>query len=326
MPDLTNSLLSSSLISLRGLIPHDAAIINACKTGNSTKVEQLLTSRKARPDDATLDNSTALSTAIKNDQIEIVQLLLRAGADPNLPAGRLQDSPIQIAVARNNSQITRLLLNYGADLQYCSAGSWSILHHLFNPDTLFSKNEYYSIFGDELTFDDIRDPKGWTALHRCAAFGTANDVYKLVDLGASSLADGYVTLWGRSPLHIAAIMDNVSTLQALTDMYIGDHNMNDGVTQQHAILETADINGWTPLHLAIYSRAMNTAKWLLSKKVDVHKITYRTAIWFPQNQTNVTFSVMDVANMAGEKVLEVFPSLLVDAGYDITTDGSDIYW
>ncbi|KAF2997738.1 hypothetical protein E8E14_003698 [Neopestalotiopsis sp. 37M] len=231
MPGLTNSLLSSSLISLRGLIPHDAAIINACKTGNSTKVEQLLTSRRARPNDATLDNSTALS-----ERTRIYQL------------------------------------------------------------------------------DDYR------------TFGTANDVYKLVDLGASSFADGYVTLWGRSPLHIAAIMDNVSTLQALTDMYIGDYNTNDGDTQQHAILETADINGWTPLHLAIYSRAMNTAKWLLSKKVDVHKITYRTAIWFPQNQTNATFSVMDVANMAGEKVLEVFPSLLVDAGYDITTDGSDIYW
>lgn len=182
------------------------------------------------------------------------------------------------------------------------------------------------MFRNDLMFDDIKDSQGWTALHRCAAFGTANDVYKLVDLGASSFVDSYITTWGRSPLHVAALMNNVSTLQALADLSVSGHNAHDGAGQQRAILETADINGWTPLHLAIYCKATNAAKWLLGNKVDVHKRTYRTAIWFPENHTDETFSVMDVANMAGEKVLEEFSSLLVNAGYDIATDGSDIYW
>lgn len=182
------------------------------------------------------------------------------------------------------------------------------------------------MFRNHLMFDDIKDSSGFTALHRCAAFGTASDVYKLVELGASPLADSYVTTWGRSPLHVAALQNNVSTLEALADLSINDRNTHDGAAQQRAILETADINGWTPLHLAIYCKALNTAKWLLGKRVDVHKRTYSTAIWFPKDHTNEAFSVMDLANMAGDKILEEFSSLLVDVGYDIFTDGTDIYW
>jgi ankyrin repeat protein len=359
LSDPRESLIPSTILSVRGLIPQDAAIIDACKKGDSIRVRQLLTSREARPDDVTTESCTALSVST-SDSIGCCHLSVpdchrtrssrdcaiascrrsepkspswtptkvRRGHHYALPRRELivvGSSPIQIAVANDNLQIARLLLSYCADLQYCSAGSWSILHYLFDRDIPSSRRDYFSMFWDDLQFDDIRDPEGWTALHRCAAFGTADDVYMLVKLGASSFTDRYITTLSRSPIHIAAHMDNVSTLQALSDLSV-NHSVHDGTAQRRAILETADINGWTPLHLAIYCKAMNTAKWLLDQKVDVHKRTYQTAIWFPKTRKNETFSVMDVAHMAGEKVLKTFSSLLNDAGYDITTDGSDIYW
>lgn len=65
-PDLARILSSPSLISLRSLIPQDSAIINACKMGDSTQVKELLTSGKARPNDATLENCTALSVSVSS--------------------------------------------------------------------------------------------------------------------------------------------------------------------------------------------------------------------------------------------------------------------
>lgn len=65
-PYLAKILLSPSLISLRSLIPQDAAILNACKSGDSTTVKQLFTSGKARPNDATLANRTALSVSVSS--------------------------------------------------------------------------------------------------------------------------------------------------------------------------------------------------------------------------------------------------------------------
>lgn len=102
--------VSSSMpfnISTWDLIPEDAAIMKAYSSGDARQVRDLLQFGRAGPRDVTHSNNTPLTVrcgplnwgtgrliimqaAIRGGSEEIVQLLLREGADPNLPYGKYQ--------------------------------------------------------------------------------------------------------------------------------------------------------------------------------------------------------------------------------------------
>jgi ankyrin repeat protein len=135
-------------------------------------------------------------------------------------------------------------LQNGADLQYNSAGGWSVLHYLFQGKT-FLNTEYFTMFGDRLLFDDIKDSQGWTSLHRCATFGTAEDVRNLYLLGASSCIDQYMTSRGWNPVHIAAMMNNLSSLQALVAVYANRSRTTTSYQRVVGILNLVDSCGFS---------------------------------------------------------------------------------
>jgi ankyrin repeat protein len=234
-------------------------------------------------------------------------------------------SPLQIAVARGMLNIVRILVAYRADPEYCSAGTWSMFHYFFDRGRSINSTEYAAVLGEDLSFDDIKDTQGWTALHRCAAFGTAKDIYLLHRLGASARPEHYVDNWGWTPVHVAALMNNISTLEALVDLAertSGHDPDTSGVTVSNLV----DIHGWSPLHLAVHRRAMDTTKWLLLTGGDPQRRTYRTAGWFPQGYEGQDFDAAGLARMSGEKCLIEFVHLMRDTGYDVTTDGKEVYW
>ncbi|KAI1119845.1 ankyrin [Nemania abortiva] len=302
-------------ISIRNLIPTNAAILSACGRGDSEQVKRLLISRAARPNDMTLDNKTPLGVAIKSGFEEIVQLLLHEGADPNLPCGRFEMSPLQHAVALGKLDIVRILVQRGADPTYNSAGGWSLYHYMFENEKPAAHTEYFSIFRDLLMFDDVQDSLGWTALHRCAAFGTEQDIYSLYQVGASAWSAQYITNWGGTPMHVAATRNNVSTMNALFNLC--DDRLD--------VIESVDNQGWTPLHIAVYCKAEDAMKWLLNKGADPHRITYCSG-WSPSGYEGKTFNAADLATISGAACREAFIGILRDIGHDITIAEDDIYW
>lgn len=181
------------------------------------------------------------------------------------------------------------------------------------------------MFGDSLLFDNIKDSEGWTAIHRCAAYGTAEDIYFLHSTGAPAYTDRYVTNWGWSPIHVAALMNNVSTLEALMKMQANQRTH--GVPREDlSCLNYADFHGWTPLHLAVHRCAMDTMKWLLRKGADPHRRTFCTAGWFPAGHEGDTFSATNLALLSESSCLEAFLETVREMGNDITADEEDIYW
>jgi ankyrin repeat protein len=91
-------------------------LIDAVKAGNAEAVRALL-KQPAPANDvnaAEPDGTTALHWAVRADDQDVVQLLLRAGAKPNV-ANRYGVTPISLAAGNANAGLVEMLLAAGAD-------------------------------------------------------------------------------------------------------------------------------------------------------------------------------------------------------------------
>ena len=62
---------------------------------------------------------SSLYWAVRHESVALVELLLKAGANPNIPKNNISKLPICWAVCDGNLQIVQLLLQYGADMKPC---------------------------------------------------------------------------------------------------------------------------------------------------------------------------------------------------------------
>jgi len=93
--------------------PADLRLIDAAKSGDAKSVRALL--QQHVPVTATeADGSTALHDAVRHDHLEIVQLLIAAGADVKT-ATRYNITPLSLACANGNAAMIERLLDAGAD-------------------------------------------------------------------------------------------------------------------------------------------------------------------------------------------------------------------
>ncbi len=86
--------------------------------------------------------STAVLRAAMHGYIKILEQLLQAGADPNYcdPKDYSEHPPLHIACNRGHFAAVKLLVQYGADVNYqCSDGGYSALMHLKPADVEIAK-------------------------------------------------------------------------------------------------------------------------------------------------------------------------------------------
>jgi uncharacterized protein len=87
-------------------------LIDAVKTGNRAAVRTLATRNTVNTAEA--DGMTALHWAVRADDADTVQVLLKAGADANA-ANRYGITPLSLAATNGNAAVTRALLKAGAN-------------------------------------------------------------------------------------------------------------------------------------------------------------------------------------------------------------------
>ena len=221
-----------------------------------------------------------------------------------------------MAFELNEPDIARRLLYHGADIDYTSARGWNAIHHIWETK-IGGRNsqEFYQICSSAgFSSYDAQDEMGWTCLHRAAAFGTPKDIESILRLGASPTL--YTHPHGWSPIHVAAVMNNVDTLKALST----------GLSPQ--TLHAPDAHGWTPLHLAVDREAESTMRFLLLNYADPHAYTYLTAKRFPVGREHEIFCPGDLARENGSLFLQQYADALQESGWKVTTgpDGDDVYW
>ena len=87
--------------------------LHVAAANDNVKAAKILISHGAKIDvrDA-VNNDSALIYGIRDGKFRVAELLLEAGADPNL-ADRRGFAPVHIAVARNDAKLVRRLLDHG---------------------------------------------------------------------------------------------------------------------------------------------------------------------------------------------------------------------
>jgi ankyrin repeat protein len=129
------------------------------------------------------NNSTALfdplSAAISGQSLDLIELLLAAGANPD---GNGDALPLAAAVNAADPDLVRLLLNAGADIDRVPPEGYSALAQAASLGDLGMVRLLIEAGADV----DLQAPStGWTALHSAAITGSRAVVEALLDAGAS---------------------------------------------------------------------------------------------------------------------------------------------
>ena len=194
----------------------------------------------------TSDASEQLHLAITDDFPLIARFAVWRGAKIN--EYRNIGTPLARACWFNRENIALMLLEAGANPSFASAddGRTPLM-------SAINKHENWHLGGMLIKHGadpDQRDDHSRTALHRAAIGGCGLQAKWLLLQGAwPHLADGD----RRTPLHLAAAIGHAETAEALLE-HIGSR----------AVIGNGDVDGDTPLHLAMHAMGLPAARLLVT--------------------------------------------------------------
>jgi uncharacterized protein len=239
-------------------------LIDAVKAGNRAAVRTLAT--RATVNAAEADGMTALHWAVRADDLETTQTLIRAGANVSA-ANRYGVTPLSLAATNGNAVITRTLLKAGANV-------------------------------------NAPGPDGETVLMTAARAGNADVVTALIERGAN--VNAAETWQGQTALMWAAGENHGDAIRALVahgaDMGARSKELSFPEyryeTNGMAVFQLPK-GGWTPLMYAARQNAMDAAAALADLKADLNATTKQ------EGTTALQIAVInihyDLANLLLEK-------------------------
>ena len=108
-------------------VVHGATALWCASTGNYVEIVEMLIEAGANVNKPTSTGSTPLRGAAFNGHCKVMEVLIKNGADLNL-ANVVGQSPLLIAVMRGHLKATELLLDKGADHSQCTIHNHSVIH------------------------------------------------------------------------------------------------------------------------------------------------------------------------------------------------------
>jgi ankyrin repeat protein len=136
--------------------------------------------------------NTALFDAISIGKYELVDLLLKKGADPNRVNPITDETPLWMAIDNSNDSITKKLIESGASLSSVS------LNEIVSQSDDTGKIEL--ALGCGIDIDSVDYETGRSALHVAVMYGYIDTVNFLLEKGANA---NIVDNWGKTPTDLA---------------------------------------------------------------------------------------------------------------------------
>jgi ankyrin repeat protein len=259
-PQVVQTLLQAGANpNIRSYGPRNAALHNAAAKGYTSVVQVLLNHQGKIKTDIDLRNEeglTALNRAALANHPQVVQMLLEAGADPNVPTYGPRNTALHNAALKGYTSVVQVLLNHQGKVK---------------------------------TNIDADNRDGLTALHLAATSEQPQVVKMLLDAGAdpnvptydyrntalhSASAKGYTPVVqvlvdhpGKNKTNINAI--NHDRLTALNRASINGHiDTVDLLLRKRANYELRDNRGHSPLANAVYYNHLSVVKRLLAAGAD----------------------------------------------------------
>ncbi|XP_078505726.1 ankyrin repeat and SOCS box protein 3 isoform X3 [Lissotriton helveticus] len=163
----------------RGWMPiHEAAF------HNSSKCLRLLlqaAASKSYIKSKTFEGETALHLSARQGSVECTKILLQAGADPNEFTNE-ETTPLFIAVENKHADIVQLLLKHGANINGShSCSGWNALHQA----SYEASTEIMKLLLEQGVDKESKDDFGITPLFIAAQYGKLESVKLLLSYGAN---------------------------------------------------------------------------------------------------------------------------------------------
>ncbi|KUJ21429.1 ankyrin [Mollisia scopiformis] len=295
------SLLIYPCFRIQNTVPSDSSMVKACQDGDTEKIQELISSGRANPNDMTVDRVTMLHFAILSGALDAVELLLDKGADPNLTYGKWETSPLNTAFYTGNAEIVQKLLDSGAELEYTNCRMWTSARYIFEPQRLhLNSTELLEFFTAlEPSFWNALDRVGWTILHRAAAFGKAEDVQMIRSMQGSPNIRTIELNW--LPISCAAVHGNEPTFDTL----LADADLKSA--------NRKDTRGWNLLHLAARGGSPGILTKVLRLGIDPEERTARSKLNLPDALKAKELTARDIADYYQKK--DCYDQALKDTGW-----------
>ena len=221
------------------------------------------------------------SSPQKRSHYDVVEFLLKKGANPNSQTPIPNPNPKQPqgdiviftpafqAVLNNNIAVLKLLLAYGADINfknYYEANIGLLIQ-------AFSQKSYEMVeflIKNGIDLKNCTDTSGKTALHHALENGFNLKIIKLLlDNGADLKA---TALNGKTPMHSAVEAENLKMVKFLFEQGL-DINSSKKQELSYSIEDHSDrwILKMTPLQIAVYKKNYEIVEFLLENGADVNQ-------------------------------------------------------
>lgn len=218
----------------------DLRLIDAVKRGATAEVRSLL-DRHADVNAAEPDGATALAWAVERDDLEMADLLIRAGSNVNA-ANDYGVTPLSLACSNKNSAMVEKLLNAGANP---NAVLWTGEPPIMTAARLGSVDSVKSLLKHGANINAAESRRGQTALMWAIAERHPDVARVLIESGADVHAKSHM-LEGLHP--------------KVYSTYYGE-------------LEVSSRGGFTPLMFAAQQGDLETARLLVAKGADPNEST-----------------------------------------------------
>ncbi|KAF1962692.1 ankyrin [Byssothecium circinans] len=292
------------------IIPCESDIVRACERGDTVAVRTLFLQREAAPNDMSVENRSLIYYAIDSGSTELVDFLIEAGAP-------VQSKQLLLSAWKRQPDIARSLLRTKrADVEFLYDGGYTAASFLYGnsrPKTPRTAEFLEILACQSFSQFNAQDQKGWSVLHRAAAWGTADDIRMLLQMGALSHLRTNRLSW--TPLLCAVGYKNADTLRALWDID-NDHNSR----------EERDIRGWNLLHVAVGYDNFDAISFLLDNGVDARTLSSATSYHVPPLLRGKNASPGAVAECFGEATYRRWVEALKVAGHEAEIPVQDIDW
>ena len=163
---------------------------------------------------------------------------------------------------------------------------------------------------------NVQSVKGWTILHRAAAYGNAEDIDYLLRYGGDASIRTNAFFW--PPIFVAATFGNLETFRVLANIYTGQ------------LATDTDRVGWTLLHHSVYGRNIDIMSYLLQHGSCPHALTFPTTMLetsIPEDLRGVALTPGAIANWCGPETLAAYDVALRRQNYEVLVDqDGDVFW
>lgn len=213
----------------------------ACRDGLATVVERLIRVNPSVCNEHDKDGMAPLHHAARGNFVQIMKLLLKAGADIDIPATKncMYVTPLICASKFDSFDACRVLIQNGAQITKKTCNGQSPLHYAARKGHTRVLEVLLNEGGADV---DHEDNDKATPLHTAAQAGQIEVIRKLVFYGADVARrdnDGY------TPLHLAAREGHVDSFKEILK------KAKSGGLSTKTLLNSPDCYGNVCLHLAI---------------------------------------------------------------------------